>query len=295
MLLARLFAEGQRIYDARSDLRQRFASPAGLDYWVWLMSDGLRQHPEVAALVPVPPLELIGNVVSAQAGIEFFQESGLSEARQLFTLLAEGGFTLTSGGKLLDFGCGCARILRFMARLADTVQLHGADPDEKAIAWCRANLDYAHFEQLSAWPPSPYPDNTFRAVYAYSVFTHLDEKLHRAWLEDLHRVTEPGAALVLTTAGRRCVDEILGPRAREFTFPTGDELRAAKPRLEAGEYAFFPYDFEVSSLPAEMAPRYGMTFFYPSYIRRHWTDLFEVVAAHEGPSGWQDYIVLRRR
>jgi len=295
VLLERLFAAGQRVFDARPDLRQRFASAAGLDYWVWLMSEGLREHPEVAALVPIPPLELIGNVVSAKEGVAFFQESGLSEARQLFTLLAEGGFDPSRGGALLDFGCGCARILRFMARLADTVALHGADPDQAAIAWCRDHLDYARFELLPARPPSPYPTRTFRAVYCYSVFTHLEEGLHRAWLEELHRITEPGAALVLTTAGRRCVQEMLGPRAGQLPFPTPAQLRAAEARLAAGEYVFFPYDYAIPSLPPEMAPLYGMTFFYPAYIERAWTDLFEVVAAHEGPSGWQDYIVLRRR
>ena len=294
MLLDSLFAQGQRIWDARSDLQRRFANPAGLDFWVWLMSEGLRDYPDVAALVPVPPVELMGNVISAADGVDFLQESGLSEARQMFALLAEGGFSPSSGGNLLDFGCGCARILRFMARIADSVVLHGADPDREAIAWCRANLDYSRFEQLPAFPPSAYAPATFRAVYAYSVFTHLEERLHRAWLEELHRITEPGGILVLTTAGRRCVSEILGPRAAQFPFPTAAQLRQAQPRLEAGEYLFFPYDFAVKTLPTEMAPQYGMTFMYPEYIRHHWTDLFELVAAHEGPSGWQDYNVLRR-
>lgn len=294
MLLQRLFAEGLRIHAARPDLRRRFADPRSLDYWVWLMSDGLREHAELAALVPIPPIELIGNVISAQAGIDFFQESGLNAARLFFSLLAEHGFSPSGGGGMLDFGCGCARILRFMARLADAVELHGADPDHAAIAWCRAHLDYARFELLPANPPSGYPSGAFRTVYSFSVFTHLEEGLHRAWLEELHRITEPGALLVLTTAGRRCVAEILGPRAREFPFPTGEQLRAAVPRLEAGEYVFFPYDRSVATLPPEMAPQYGMTFFYPEYVRRHWSDLFEICAALDGPSGWQDFIVLRR-
>lgn len=61
MLLERIFAQGQRIFDARPDLHQRFADPAGLDYWVWLMSDGLHHYPDLAALVPIPPPELMGN------------------------------------------------------------------------------------------------------------------------------------------------------------------------------------------------------------------------------------------
>lgn len=294
-MLTQIFAQGSAIWTQRADLRQRFPSAAGLDYWIWLMSDGLREYPTLAALVPVPPIELIGNVISAAAGVEFFQESGLSEARQLFALLGQAGFEPGAGGALLDFGCGCARILRFMARFCDSLTLHGADPDTAAIDWCKRHLDYATFTLLPSRPPSPYAPGMFRAVYAYSVFTHLEEKLHRAWLEELHRITAPGAQLVLTTAGQRCVEELLGRRAGQFRIPNAAQLRAAKPRLASGEYVFFPYDFKVQSLPDDMAPEHGMTFLYPAYIRSRWADLFEIVATHEGPSGWQDYIVLRRR
>ena len=66
----------------------------------------------------------------------------------------DGGFDLAKAGALLDFGCGCARVLRFMARCADNVTLHGADIDAAAIDWCRRHLDYARFHVLPIAPPS---------------------------------------------------------------------------------------------------------------------------------------------
>jgi hypothetical protein len=39
---------------------------------------------------------------------------------------------------------------------------------------------------------------------------------------------------------------------------------------------------------------YGSTFILEPYIRRHWLARFELLAIHESPDGWQDYVVLRR-
>jgi SAM-dependent methyltransferase len=169
------------------------------------------------------------------------------------------------------------------------------------MRWCREHLDYAGFRGITRRPPTPFADREFDAVYAFSVFSHLPEKLHLAWLAELARITRPGAALVLTVHGRHVIDEIVSGR-RAHANPTPQALARANAELEQHGFAFFPYrelrfrDRENKRFFASWdLEEYGDTFVLERYVREHWTRWFEVVALHEAPDDWQDYVVLRRR
>ena len=260
------------------------------------MSSGIHEYPELLAALPIPGKELRERVNNPDE--QLFVESGLSDAQNLFLGLSEGGFDPARHGSLLDFGCGCGRILRLAARLDESCELHGCDVDAECIAWCRENLPFARFENLAPRPPAPYPDERFDAAYAFSIFTHLPEQLHRDWLGDLHRILRPGGILVVTTAGRRSVEkfisgEVLGGLDR----PTPEQLRADLPRLDGHGFLYYSLAAPSPSMPeAERgADLYGMTFLTEGYIRARWLDLYELVSFHEAPQDWQDYVVLRRR
>lgn len=102
---------------------------------------------------------------------------------------------------VLDFGCGCARVLRWFNDAPEHCYLYGADIDGEAISWCRKTLRFASFEKNEPFPPLPYPSGKFDLVYAISVVTHLDEDCQIAWLKELQRVTKPNAVLIMTTNG----------------------------------------------------------------------------------------------
>ncbi len=295
-MLPALFALARRVWADRADVRARFVDVEGLDYWIWFMSEASADYPELDELVPLPPATLVDRVVGYDATGVFFRSSGLSDACYMFERFEEGGLEMAGADTILDFGCGCGRLIRYFARFADTCRLVGVDPDRLAIEWCRAHLDFATFEVTAAKPPTLFADGLFDGVYALSVFSHLPEALHRAWLEELHRITRPGGTVVLTTQGRYCADEFLASTAPS-DMPTAEQLRGDLPELEDRGYLYYSYDFEIESLPAIAAREelYGMTFILPEYVRTHWTDLFELVALHEAPKKWQDFVVLRRR
>jgi SAM-dependent methyltransferase len=50
-------------------------------------------------------------------------------------------------------------------------------------------------------PPLPFEDASFDLVYSISVFTHLDEEMQDAWLNELKRVLRPGGILIITVHG----------------------------------------------------------------------------------------------
>jgi SAM-dependent methyltransferase len=65
-------------------------------------------------------------------------------------------------------------------------------------------------------PPLDYGASRFDFVYAVSVFTHLDEDLQRAWMDDLLRVLRPGGVLYLTLHGRGRLDELAREQKERF-------------------------------------------------------------------------------
>jgi SAM-dependent methyltransferase len=299
--LERLLRTGERIWQEREDVRAEIGDIRSWAFWYWLMWHGATEYEEVRAdIYPAPPANLTHRVVG-EATEAAYRQSGLVNWRRMRACLAEAGFDFSrSPAKLLDFGCGSGRILQFFARYADHCTLVGADVDQEAVAWCRETFDFAEFAVLPKKPPSPFDAEHFDAVYAYSVFSHLPERLHRSWLEELHRIAAPGAALVLTTMGRKCLEELANGRTGGF--PSAKVVAAGMDQCERDGFLFYPYrklkwgeasnDAFFKSWDLE---EYGSTFILPAYVKEHWLDLFDLVAIHEGPDNWQDFIVLKRR
>lgn len=104
--------------------------------------------------------------------------------------------------RVLDFGCGCGRVLRHFRPPAAGGVLHGTDIDAESIEWCRAHLgSFATFERNGDRPPLRYPDEFFDLVYAISVFSHLPQDLQSAWLAEIRRVLRPGGLFIGSVHG----------------------------------------------------------------------------------------------
>jgi SAM-dependent methyltransferase len=161
--------------------------------------------------LPVPPPGLIVRVAGT-ADVGWFLESGRLAAASVGDALARHGRRLEELDALLDFGCGCGRVTRHWAGL-DRTDVHGADANDRAVAWCRANLPFARFASNGLAPPLHHADESFDLVYALSVFTHLPEDLQQAWVRDLVRLLRPAGFLLLTTHGER-YRERLAPAER---------------------------------------------------------------------------------
>ncbi len=95
----------------------------------------------------------------------------------------------TDTPRVADWGCGLARVLR---RLPARYQRTGFDYNEHAVQWCTDHIQGAQFFHNGLMPPLPAAATSFDAVYALSVFTHLSEEAHDAWMHDIARVLAPG-------------------------------------------------------------------------------------------------------
>ena len=116
---------------------------------------------------------------------------------------------------MLDFGCGCGRVLRYWQGLPQT-EIHGAEPSEPLAEWCRRNLPFARIVRTRALPPLPYESAGFDLVYAVSVFTHLTEQEQLLWTAELARILRPGGLLLLTLHGDRYVGKLSAAERRTY-------------------------------------------------------------------------------
>jgi SAM-dependent methyltransferase len=149
--------------------------------------------------LPLPPPALV-YAVAGHFDVQEYYESGRIHAQLLREVLGKNGFDVERLGAILDFGCGCGRVVRNWRDLPGT-RVHGCDYNPTLVEWCRRSLPFAEFRVNELQPPLPYASAGFDFAYAISVFTHLTEPLQHAWMADLKRVLAPGGLLVITTKG----------------------------------------------------------------------------------------------
>lgn len=219
--------------------------------------------------------------VHGDENAEGFVISGYSTFRKLSSALADRSRAWGSFDAILDWGCGCGRVFRYLPDGALS-RLTGADIDADNVGWCRRSFPGARFQAVPLLPPSPLPDAGFDLVVGISVFTHLREEPQRAWLGELSRITRPGALLFMTTHG---------PAA-------GARANLSREQYDAWMAAGFvatglSYDLK-GAIPDETY--YVNTMHTHDYVRREWGRHFEVLEIRGATiANHQDLVVMRRR
>jgi SAM-dependent methyltransferase len=142
------------------------------------------------------------DLVDGGPDVEWFLRTGSLAAESLRNILQDRGLSLSSFGSILDFGCGCGRVIR---HIGTSAKLFGCDYNPDMIEWCSAHLATAEFSVNSIQPPTGYADGKFDLIYAFSVFTHLSEDLGHKWMAEIRRLLRPGGFLVISLHGESYV------------------------------------------------------------------------------------------
>jgi SAM-dependent methyltransferase len=141
---------------------------------------------------------------------EFYWVVGLGMAERLAGLMREH----TDGKKVLEWGCGPARIIRHLPRvLGHEWEIYGTDCNENTVRWCSDNIPGISFYQNDFGPPLPFEAAQFDCIYAISVFTHLSQKMQRTWMAELRRVLRPNGIVIFSTQPD-AARALLGPLER---------------------------------------------------------------------------------
>jgi SAM-dependent methyltransferase len=305
MNLAALFAPhdpglaraARELHAQRPDLRAAFPDPASVDFWRWVRVHGVIEDARIAAFHPaVPPVELRATAcggTEAQSHLHTGAEDFRTVA-ELFETFAERD--IDSVRDVLDFGCGCGRLLRWFHTALPGCRLVGADVRAASIAWCRVNL-LGTFLANGVLPPLDLPDDAVDLTVALSVFSHLSREQSIAWMAELARVTRPDGLILATTHGAFAL-AVVG-RSREHQV----SLRIAAGEVPALMRTLARDGFVHRVLPPAglaradgVADDYGQTFLGETFARTHWRRDVEVLGCVPAALNlFQDVYLLRPR
>lgn len=197
----RLLRFGFRVYQRVSGLNPR----------VYLRNRSYSSQPDS---IPIPPAHLL-MTVAGSAEISVFLDGEQLAAGSIREILHRNGIEIRDLQAILDFGCGCGRVLRFWKDLADA-ELHGTDYNAELAAWCAQYLPFVCIGTNRLAPPTSYPAAKFDLIYALSVFTHLPDIAQNAWMKEFHRVLRPGGYLLLSLHGGYYISRLNEQERRQF-------------------------------------------------------------------------------
>ncbi len=222
--------------------------------------------------IPLPP-DVLRLMVAGTDDAEWFVTAGQRAAESLTSLLAKNGIAIDTCDRILDFGCGCGRVIRHLRHLP--AELHGCDSNPVAMEWCAENLPFGAFAVNALESPLDYDARSFDLVYALSVFTHLPPHLQAHGMRELHRILKPGGVLVISLHG----DALFGRLNRAERA----DYRAGRLVVRGGDLA---------------GTNHCAAFHPPAFVRGAFADGFEVLElAPKGAKGNppQDAWLLRKR
>lgn len=203
-----------------------------------------------------------------------FYDSGREIVNDMVGTLSAHGVDPQEFKAVLDFGCGCGRLIRHFHGHTDA-RLYGSDYNPELVGWCDANLPIASFSTNELSPPLRYDDASFDFVYARSVFTHLPEALMEAWIAEMSRVIRPSGTLYFTMHGRPMI---------------GGLSPAEQQAFDRNEFVVTYSTFAGENLCSTYGSR--------AFVDRVLSDRFERIAFVEGcpsPNLRQDVHLMRRR
>ena len=229
---------------------------------------------------PLPDGENIYRVI-ANRGTDTYRLGGATVANRLNRYLWQArGQTFATIGKVLDWGCGCARVSRYVRKLG-CQSLYGVDVDQTNVAWCNTHLPWFPVQLSGLAPPLPFKNRTFDLIFGISIFTHLREASQFAWLHELARVLKPGGLAIMTVM-------------REGQIALQQEGPDAIARLTRERFVISD-DNDQLKLGKTDENYYVNAYHSADYIFSKWADQFEVLDIIPFLGAHQDAVVLQLR
>jgi SAM-dependent methyltransferase len=239
-------------------------------------------RPTVAASLPLPPPELQSHVLNREAKPEDFLAAGRRGADSLEQALAAHDMTTGQFQRILDFGCGSARVLRHFAPLFAGRDVHGADVNADVIEWDRAHIPGVTFHHHAEDPPLPFANDYFDYLWSIAIFSHLPEEKAIRWQSHLQQILRPGGIALIAVHG---------------LFRFNEDVARGCIRPEAArEFDARGFTYVQACEDRHLPQWYSNAFMSEDYARGLFGRWFDVLDYLErGMMDRQDLLVLRRR
>jgi ubiquinone/menaquinone biosynthesis C-methylase UbiE len=244
------------------------------DSFVIKKSDFPRVDGDPSSL-PVPPK---GAGFYKYDKIDEYLATGKQNVDTMRRIAEASGFSFEAADRILDFGCGDGRLIRWFSDIADKGEVWGVDIVGQFIMLCQQYLSPPfRFATITSDPHLPFEDRSFDFIYAGSVFTHIAD-LADAWLLELKRILRPGGRLYVTVHDDHTIAMCLDPERHL------DHYREKLESLERQEpFLNSAWDWlTVHRAPGPGGYREAQVFHNTDYLRRHWGSMFKVLSITPG-------------
>ena len=261
--------------------------------WLEVLKRSISEPVIDGVLFPGFPEDELQSGIHGSSGAD-----GLHGAFEFYSYVREKTYGESGTGmRFLDFAAGWGRISRFFMRDFELEDLWAYEPDRLFCTVARSINPYVCFMTGPRTPDNTLPPGFFDIVVGYSIFSHLSRESAGAWLAEINRAMKPGGQCVMTTWGRRFLDDL---RAAEVQLQHGEDVHwytelcvrtagSLKERIaeyEAGQFVYF----------SQGDALYGEAFVSPDALTRMIDEEgldFELVE-FDRTSIAQDVFVLRR-
>jgi ubiquinone/menaquinone biosynthesis C-methylase UbiE len=238
---------------------------------------------------PVPPKDLwLHYGVTADEYLSL----GKEHVNSMLSIAGSSDFSLREGHRVLDFGCGAGRMIRWLHNVAAQCEIWGLDINARCIKWCQQNLSPPFkFATITTTPHLPFEDKHFDFIYCSSVFTHIDD-LADAWLLELKRITAPGGRIFITVHDKHTADLVMNhpEKCRNYAHRV-DWFRGLlmaydkKANFTGSDYSMF------SIYPG--GPQ-SQVFYDIDFLHEHWQRILDVLSITPEAQGYQTAVLLKK-
>jgi len=158
-----------------------------------------------------------------EASVRHYVETGIQPVEAVGRALEAAGSDWSNVRRLLDYGSGYGRVLRWVRERHPHVEVTAADVNRQAISFCASELGAVGLPVPTDVGRLSLPHDTFDAIWVGSVLTHFSEQECREVVSKLAAALTPGGVLIFTTHG-----ELLPERIEEY----GPPVAAARTDIE---------------------------------------------------------------
>ena len=123
--------------------------------------------------------------------------------------------------RILDWGCGAARVTRHLPALQPDALIYGCDTNEALTEWNKIHFPGITFSTSNHFTPTLYADSFFDLVYGFSVFTHIEAERQEEWIGELSRILKQNGILLITTHGNNYLQQLLPNEKRQLNSKGG--------------------------------------------------------------------------
>lgn len=191
---------------------------------------------------------------------------------------------------ILDFGCGWGRLIRLLNKYVPENQIHGVDPFHKSIEICQKTNVRANLYQ-SEYIPRNLPTSQemkFDFIMAFSVYTHLSEKVTKISIETLKNHLTDTGILAITIRPIEYWNFIM---QKKDSFITNEEIKKLKDQHNNNGFAFYPHNRK----PIEDEVTYGDTSMNLDYINKNFLGLKIIGVEYNEGDSLQIIVFLKKQ